>query len=507
MLRTALAGALRIGLLFMLLTPGGAFAETGSDEDESAEEVQLDEFGEPEEPQSLRERLTEREDENRVETPTVIDLFGRPLSLSGETELAFESVRRRRLGAEEQGSGETLWEMELEGELFYSLSENVYLFAQGVVGLTRAVTAPRGAGQVEDVFAERGEMWLLVRNLFDRKIHLEIGRVDFDDDRTWWWDVDLDGARVEIEGEDVDFEIAVGREIAPRSTLEDRIDPEQERVFRVLGELSWNWAEDHAVELYWLHQTDHSPTEELGRIVGAEREDPSDARLTWVGPRIAGAFETERFGLFGYWLDAAYLRGRETLLEYEERDDDQSLVVGRIDRDVRGWAIDTGVTWAMPVAFEPRITLGFAMGSGDATPDEGRERAFRQTGLHENDSAFGGVERFRHYGALLQPELSNLRVATLGLGVSILQSSSIDLVFHDYRQVEPTESLRDAALDLELSGLHEHVGSEIDLVIAIEEWESVQIQLRAAGFRAGSAVGPSRSDWSYGAAASISYAF
>ena len=41
----------------------------------------------------------------------------------------------------------------------------------------------------------------------------------------------------------------------------------------------------------------------------------------------------------------------------------------------------------------------------------------------------------------LDPELSNLSIVTVGAGVELLRSSSLDLVYHYYRLVEPADSI------------------------------------------------------------------
>ena len=108
---------------------------------------------------------------------------------------------------------------------------------------------------------------------------------------------------------------------------------------------------------------------------------------------------------------------------------------------------------------------------------------------------------------LLDPELSNLAVSTVGVGFSLLQSSSLDLVYHRYRQVEPASSLRDSLLEVELTGADRDLGQEIDLVLAIEEWERFELQLVVSGFRAARAFGPRRGDWSYLGYLAVRWAF
>ncbi len=159
---------------------------------------------------------------------------------------------------------------------------------------------------------------------------------------------------------------------------------------------------------------------------------------------------------------------------FEPRGAGMSIVESQSRHEVRGWGMDAGLTWAPDLPLEPRLSLGFALGSGDTTPQGGTDRAFRQTGLHGNESAFGGVQRFHRYGTLLRPELSNLRILTAGIGFSVLKSSSLDVLFHDYRQLEPTLSLRNAAIELALTSQHEHIGSEFDVILALEEWEAFE---------------------------------
>lgn len=133
--------------------------------------------------------------------------------------------------------------------------------------------------------------------------------------------------------------------------------------------------------------------------------------------------------------------------------------------------------------------------------------SFRQTGLEANEAGFGGVERFPHYGVLLDPELSNLGVVTVGAGLSLLRSSSLDLVYHSYRLVEPASSLRNARLEVALTGRHRGLGEEIDLVLAVEEWERFELDLVGSAFRAGRAFGEAEDEWSYAAFLALRMAF
>jgi alginate production protein len=248
-------------------------------------------------------------------------------------------------------------------------------------------------------------------------------------------------------------------------------------------------------------------TERPGHVVHREREDESDARLGWLGARLMGVWDLRTRGILGYWLDTALVRGEERLVEFDELSGSRSLAEELTRRDVRGWALDAGLNWILPVALEPRLFTGYAFGSGDREPEQGADRSFRQTALHANEAGFGGVERFAHYGVLLDPELSNLHVFTIGAGLSLLRSSSLDLIYHHYRLAEPASFLREAGVEATLTGEHRDLGHELDLVLALEEWERLELEVIGSVLLPGRAFGSDRGEWSYGGLVAIRFAF
>jgi hypothetical protein len=484
-----------VAALLALLAIGGpprsARAQADSDEEEEEED--------------LRQRLTEREDKRRPLEPLHVHVGGRPLTIGGEWEVGLAFLHGR-LEEDEEDENQLLLESQLEIETFYSFGKLLSLFAQ-LRGELAEDLLPNRSDELSEGFLERGEMWLYSEDIGGSGVSVDLGRLNFEDDRRWWWDDELDAVRVTWETERTEVALALARELVPTRSDRSFVDPEDDGVLRVIGEASWDWRPNHALELFLLYQDDRSSRERPGEVFRREREDESDERLTWLGARLIGAHEAGRAGLLGYWLDTGFVHGEERFAELEELSPHRSVVDETGRRDVGGWGLDLGATWIFARPFEPRIFAGYAIGSGDSSPEEGSDRSYRQTRLEENEAGFGGVERFDSYGVLLDPELSNLQVWTLGAGLSLLRSSSLDLVYHYYRQVEPASFLRNARIDLPLTGRHRDLGHELDLVLALEEWERFELDLVGSAFRAGRAFGAERGEWSYGAFFVVRLAF
>ncbi|NNE43891.1 MAG: alginate export family protein, partial [Gemmatimonadetes bacterium] len=128
-------------------------------------------------------------------------------------------------------------------------------------------------------------------------------------------------------------------------------------------------------------------------------------------------------------------------------------------------------------------TIGYAVGSGGA--DE--SSVFRQTGLQDNNDKFGGVSSFRYYGELLEPELSNLEIKTAALGFRPLRATSVDLVAHSYRQRSVAGRIEGANLQTRPRGFSPDIGTEWDLIVALEELRMLELEYVFAWFFPGDA--------------------
>ena len=444
--------------------------------------------------------LTVRGDDRRPEDQFTLNVLDRPLVIGGEVE-AVTRVRDNFAldGAERLVRGDT----EAQLEFFYPFAEHVAAFAELKAFRESELYQAEGDRETESAI-ERGEMWVYVAGLWDDHMALQIGRQNFAEDREWWWDADLDALRVYLNFDPWSLELATARDVARISTLGEP-EPADQDLARVLGHVTWRWREGHRAEFFYLNQDDRSGSLAPGTSMLEDELDESDGNLTWLGLRAMGKTDSGAAGRLYYWVDTAVVRGTEEVADFDTNDEDIATVDSIERRDVRGWAVDLGASWTLPLSWEPTLTLGYALGSGD--DGEGTDGAFRQTGLDNNNTKFRGVDRFRVYGELLQPELSNLGVLTASFGVELGNDRSVEVVYHSYRQQHAADELRDVRIDADLTGRSRDVGDELDLVFGFEHWKHLEVELIGSAFRSGEAFGPLSGEWAYALIGKVNYNF
>jgi hypothetical protein len=145
-----------------------------------------------EEDEGLQQRLTEREDKRRPLEPFSVPFYGRPLILGGEYEFGLEGIRPIVLDPEVDGRpvrepNQLRMAHELQLEAFYSIGEPLSVFVQ-FQGIWEQDLFQDSFDYVSDTYLERGEMWLYSEDILGSDVSIDLGRLDFEDDRRWWWD-------------------------------------------------------------------------------------------------------------------------------------------------------------------------------------------------------------------------------------------------------------------------------------------------------------------------------
>jgi alginate production protein len=322
------------------------------------------------------------------------------------------------------------------------------------------VVLPNGEIQ----FARGSQVTLLVDQAFVTfkrfmdPLNLTLGRRTFEDDRHWLYDASLDVALVTHRGK-FRAEASYGQEALVRLNAGKVEVPDKVNTGIFYGE--YRGIEDIKLAGYTIYR---------------EGQEGVDEGRPWlIGLRSLG-HPTENFS---YWADFAVLRG-----------DDES---GRNYSSAYGF--DLGATYRFAGhKLRPNITLGYAFATGDRNPDDNENNAFRQTGLQSNETRFAGVSDFKIYGEALDPELSNLRIFTLGLGARPMRDVSVDFVYHRYWLSEIAEEIRNSPITALMNQidtqLSRDVGDGLDIVLGIRNLFGVRrlgVDFRAGWFFPGKA--------------------
>lgn len=293
---------------------------------------------------------------------------------------------------------------------------------------------------------------------FGPGVAFRLGRQSIGEAREWHYDEELDGARLFFGRGRLAAEASISR---LRLFDQDLLNPESNpRINNYILSARYKLSEEHELQGFALVRDDL--TLRQGRPV-------------FLGARALGTLP----GPIDYALDVAYLTGLDDFSPARQDNPDLSA-----------WGLDGRATYAPDRFLSPSLTLGAAFGSGDANPRDGSGRAYRQSGLQDNNGRYNGVTTFQYYGEVFDPELSNMAILTAGIGVKPSERSSVDLVYHHYRQHRANPRLRRNDLSAVPTGRDSHLGDELDLVIGVRDIPRTAIEAVLGWFRPGDAFGP-----------------
>ena len=276
-------------------------------------------------------------------------------------------------------------------------------------------------GKMEENRLEIKQAYVSFGRMVD--LTIKIGRQRLKDRREWLFDEEMDAIRLYYTFSKVtlDFSVSENRQ---KDLINDGND-EQVTNYVLYG--SYTLDKDIEVAGYCFARDDRTEKEESPIFYGLRLNGEASDNLE-------------------SWLELAHIRGRSGT------------------KKIRGTGLDLGSTYVFNRTLSPSVTFAFASGSGDDDPSDAIDRNFRQTGLQDNDAKFNGIVPLKYYGEMFDPELSNLAIFTSAIGLRPMHETSVDLVYHYYRQHKLSDEIRDSEIDRDPDGLHRELGHEIDLI-------------------------------------------
>ncbi len=304
----------------------------------------------------------------------------------------------------------------------------------------------------EDLEVQLYQAYVLWRNVAGRPLALQVGRQEFEEPREWLYDEYLNAVRAFVYAPDrITVQLAYIGALEP---LKEKFDTWTD----VLATVDVQVGEDGLATAYYLTRSDSDET---------RNREPEWWGLRYFGKPVRGLTS---------WVDLAAMRGEDK------------------QHPLRAWAVDAGSVLTMREwPLSPSLTASYAIGSGDDTSADQVDHEFRQTGYQDNTMRYGGVTSVYYYGAMLDPELSNLEIGTVGFAVRPIRTASLEVLYHTYRQNEPDDGLRGNLIDppARPNGQSDDIGWGLDVVVGVTQlWKRVKASWAVGLFEPGEAFAP-----------------
>lgn len=286
-----------------------------------------------------------------------------------------------------------------------------------------------------------------------------VGRQYISDEREWLFDADIDGVSYEWRGPDNAFSAFVGRE--------------EIFVADLLGERNRENPNIFYARYYW-RLSDSAQASIFAALID-DRGFGNDETALFLGTRALGTWND---GIEA-WSEAAIVTGKNG------------------ERDRFGFGFDVGVQKTFTnSSLKPSVTLGLAYGSGDN--GAGTDSSFRQTGLQGNSEEFDAVVTFDYYGHVFDPELSNMIISTVGVGMRPAKKWSLNLLMNNYWQAKPSAEIRSADVLAAPNGVDRYLGRGFDIVLGLRQWKNVSIRAVLGTFKPSQAFAPNTGSGRHG---------
>jgi alginate production protein len=354
--------------------------------------------------------------------------------------------------------------------LAFAYVPNQYIHAYTNIGIEKSFAVEEIVEEPQDPSVRLNQAYVALTDVVEGST-LQVGRQRFRDARRWLLDENMDAAKLAYRYQDFSIEVSasrfnlVQRELSRRETASN-----EERFDNYHASIGYKWGRKSRINLFALYQHDRLFDTEHPLFFGLQSEGEIVRRLN-------------------YWIQTAIVRGRDG------------------SRRIRGEAVDMGLTKVFDGSIKPAITVGYAYGTGDGNSNDNVDASFRQTGFQSNSDSFNGVVRFKYYGEVLDPRLTNLMIFTGGLGVLPTPKTSFDLVYHYYLQDHASTRIRGSDLAVEPIGLSKHLGSELDLVIGYHEITRLYTRFIIGYFWPGSAFAETSRNGAFTASLLLRYSF
>ena len=286
----------------------------------------------------------------------------------------------------------------------------------------------------KDFVLDIKELYLQSDLLFQNQANLLIGRKNIYDSRSWYYHAPLDTLKIFNKHDLFLYELYAGTRLNSNIVIEGTSSSNKHNLKNikfVIAHLSYEYFKANKTEFFGIY----------------ENTDTIEQReLYWLGLRFIGYLPFSQYNL-QYWLDLSKVQG----------DINKEI----FPNDIDGYAYDIGFKYTFN-SLSDMVAFSYAYGSGG-------NKLYTQPYLTNNKSDF--LQRhlyFRHYGSFLDPELSNMKIASLYYSHLFQNKQSFLIALHNYKQDTASYiQYFTSRFTLQPNGKSTDIGNEIDCIYGI----------------------------------------
>lgn len=431
--------------------------------------------------------------------------FGLKFKIAGIAEGARDFGRIDLDGTRADADGETAeGYLDIQPALFWRMSENWNFFTrlQGFVPSGELVVTDEESPRRTESYAAIREAWIEYGGLTAYPGEsLRLGRQRLRDPDGTWMDRDAEALRWIFDTTLVQGHIGVASELATLRTDDTELPASQRDRGYVFAGLSGQWYAGQYVGARGIYAFDDVDLEE--ELLSTD-VDPklADRKLVWLGlyanngyydqPKNAGVYYTSQIDfLTGTREDASLGAPPEVPTTITEQ-------------DVSAFAGDLGLRVRFEIPLAIGVAYAFGQGGGDSV-----DETYEQSGLHSNRSRFTGTRtRIYRYNEALQPDLTNLHIATAYVSVP-MERFDASLIYHHFEREREDGPIVADGIDVQPDTVDSDIGDGLDLVLSAYFGETPNskvgdqddlrsnVSLRGSLFQPGDAFGGSDLDDQY----------
>lgn len=282
------------------------------------------------------------------------------------------------------------------------------------------------------------ELYLRSYNILDNRANILVGRKKIKDNRSWWYNNNLDVIKIFNEHDLVTYNMYLGTRIDSIIDNGDFYkDINNDKFF--VANINDQIYIDNFIRGYYVW------------------ENKAQRNLHWFGMRANGD-KTIKGDTFRYWMDLGKVSGKN-------------------EKDINDYAYDTGVLY-IPKDSKNSYGIGYAVGGKDYT----------QPLIANNKSKYlNGKIDIKYYGFYLDPVLHNIKVLSLYWFRDLSEKEVLGASFHDYSKYSESSDIDMTRYVYQPLGNGKDIGREIDLFYKFTEALRYNYRIVFSYFKGGDA--------------------